>query len=350
MGNSGSGLPYEDLSDSKSVTLQGTHWIVREGKKIQADERGDKLNVSIFRFNKSQTECISLAQRNWQKLRKMRHPYIVSVLDGIDLEQELLMVTEHVIPLEIWQSRKSSNDATAEEVIWGLKCIIEALDFVHVNCNTLHGYLGPHSIFVAKNGDWKLGAMDFACVLTEEEEIFSKNERRLDDRFRAPERKDGTWTNTFGRGAPEGKPSTAFSAMDIYSLGVLFRDVRDKVSVSWGLSLPAGLDRCIQKMVSADFKKRPVCKQLLRQDVFVSGSITLMSTLNELSLKQPLECMEILEGLRDNIDLVTMPVCTHKVLPVVARTLRMCSTDFQNRDARESCRNVHTYYNNVHAI
>jgi SCY1-like protein 1 len=344
MGNSGSGLPYEDVPGGEGgagAALAGSaHWTIRAGRKIQADERGDKLEVSIFRFNKAQTEFVSLAQRNWQKLRKMRHPYIVSVLDGIDLEAELLVVTEAVTPLAAWEARQAPNGPTAEEVIWGMKCILEALDFVHVNCNTLHGYLGPHAIFVARNGDWKLGGMDFACVLAEEEDVFASSERRLEDQFRAPERRDGSWSSTFGRGAAGGKPSGAFGAMDMYGLGVLFREVRDKLSASCGLALPAGLDRCITKMVAADFKKRPVCKQILRQDVFVSGTILLMSTLNELALKPPLECMEILQGLRESAGLVSVPVCTHKVLPVVARTLRMCSADFQNRDARENCRQM----------
>lgn len=263
-----------------------------------------------------------------------RHPYIVSVLDGIDAEKELLMVTERVIPLNSWLSEQS----TAEEVLWGFKCILEALNFVHTNCGTLHGYIGPHAVFVAMNGDWKLGAMDLASVIADEPAVFRDNEHRLDVKYRSPERKDESWAGTFGCAA--GKPSSAYGAMDVYSLGILFQDVASQLTCRGTVALPAGLDRIVQKMLSSDFKKRPVCAQILRQGVFVSGGVALMSTLNELGLKQPLECVEILQGLRDSIQFITKPVCTFKILPVVARALGICFSDFQHRDAREACRQV----------
>ena len=253
------------------------------------------------------------------------------------MEKELIVVTEPVTPLEEWLSDYS----TTEEVVWGFKCILEALNFVHVNCQTLHGYIGPHAVYVAKNGDWKLGAMDLACVLADDEDLFCANEHRLDARYRAPERRDGSWGGVFGRAAD--KPSSAYGAMDVYGLGIVFRDVCDRLSSSGGAALPAGLDRIIQKMTSSEFKKRPVCAQILRQGVFVSGAVVLMATLNELALKQPQECAQTLQELRESVAAITVPVCSFKVLPVVARMLNSCVGDFQNRDARENCRQVHSF-------
>lgn len=250
------------------------------------------------------------------------------------MEKELVMVTERVTPLDAWLA----GQCTMEEVVWGFKCILEALSFVHVNCGTLHGYLGSHAVFVAMNGDWKLGGMDLACVLAEEEAVFRAHERRLDDRYRSAERRDGSWVTAFG--SATGKPSSAYGSMDVFSLGAVFAEVCDRLAALGCSSAPDGLDRIIQKMVSPDFKKRPVCAQILRQGVFVSGGVALMSTLNELALKQPSECIEILQSLSDSINFITKPVCSFKILPVVARALVMCVADFQNRDARENCRQV----------
>lgn len=46
--------------------------------------------------------------------------------------------------------------------MWGLYCIIRSLDFLHSECNIVHGNLSLESIYVNKGYVWKLGGFDLA--------------------------------------------------------------------------------------------------------------------------------------------------------------------------------------------
>ena len=63
-----------------------------------------------------------------------------------------------------------------DEIVWGFKCILDALQFLHTKCNFVHGFLSPFAIFVCTNGDWKLGLLDLACKMDvlEEEMMFKQ--------------------------------------------------------------------------------------------------------------------------------------------------------------------------------
>jgi hypothetical protein len=270
-------------------------------------------------------------------------------LDGIEMEKELVVVTESVTPLHVWlQQRSGSSDPSlAEEVVWGFKCLLEALNFIHLNCGAVHTYLGPHSIFIGRNGDWKLGGLDLVCALPDEETFFRANEARLDGKFRAPERREGTWMNVFGAAtrpvttsaaaASGGKASNPYGAMDVYSLGAVLQDVFDRCT---SLAAPPAVKQLVEKMTRVDCRKRLTCAQALRSEAFTSGGMALMAALSELAIKQPMESMDILQGMRDKIAIITKPVSTFKILPAVARALNTSVTDYQNRDSREACRQV----------
>ena len=107
------------------------------------------------------------------------------------MEDAIVVVTEEVIPLEKWlqlntESQKTieEKDTLIQEIIWGIKCILDGLNFLHNNCNIIHGYIGLHSCFVAKNGDWKLGALDLTCNIFDDNSFFTANEHLLGKPFR----------------------------------------------------------------------------------------------------------------------------------------------------------------------
>lgn len=273
------------------------------------------------------------------------------------MEKELVVVTESVTPLHVWlQQRASSSDASlVEEVVWGFKCLLEALNFIHLNCGAVHTYLGPHSIYIGRNGDWKLGGLDLVCSLPDEEAFFRTNEARLDNKFRAPERREGTWTNAFGAAtravttsaaaSSGGKASNPFGAMDVYSLGAVLQDVFDRCT---NLAAPPAVSQLVEKMTRVDCRKRLTCAQALRSEAFTSGGMALMGALSELAIKQPMESLDLLQGMRDKIAIITRPISTFKILPAVARALNTSVNDYQNRDSREACRQVRGNHNFVY--
>ncbi len=44
----------------------------------------------------------ALPQKNIQKLRTLRHPFVVTYVDSIDLDEASVLVTESCRPLETW--------------------------------------------------------------------------------------------------------------------------------------------------------------------------------------------------------------------------------------------------------
>ena len=89
---------------------------------------------------------------------------MLGFLESAEIEDSFLMVTEHAIPIGMWlKTIKQDNDSFDLEVIWGLKCVFEALHFLHSKCFITHCNINVLSVLSTKNGDWKLGLFDLAC-------------------------------------------------------------------------------------------------------------------------------------------------------------------------------------------
>lgn len=297
----------------------------------------DKDEVSIFRFLKSQTDKQIPAQRCFQKLRTIKHPYVLSYIDGIDLEDSLVLVTESCVSLELWIrdtiGRITSDDerqAILQESMWGFKCVLNALGFFHSTCNVSHNYLGHHAIFVCKNGDWKIGALDLASNLSLADDCsFLKSYvHLLGPTFIAPERKQFSLT--------EAQQSNLQGAADIFSLAQAMNQLFSAISVT----VPTSVSKLVAKMQLSDPRKRPSAEFLLKHPDFNTEHILLLSNLGELAIKPTGESISILGNITSQVSLIPRPVCIHKILPSVARVLQMAVNDFSNRDSRETCRQV----------
>ena len=135
MGNSsGAGLGFEAGEEVPYTNIN--FWKLHEGTKN--DDKDIKDKVSVFRFSKSEhADRLALAQRNVQKLRTLKHPFVLTFLDSVEVEDSLVVVTESCTPLETWiraRSSTGSQDAMAEskkdsllnEILWGFRCVVLA--------------------------------------------------------------------------------------------------------------------------------------------------------------------------------------------------------------------------------
>jgi len=350
MGNSNtSSLPFEITGQ---IEYDRIDWKFHTGQRKEDKER--KEEVSIFKFpkvigttntntNNNDTSLLIPAQRAVQKLRTLRHPFILSYLDSTEMDDAIMLVTEQSVPLSAWiksqssssssSSIKSSSSHLLSEIVWGMRCLLEALHFLHSNCNLTHGYICLQSVFVCRTGDWKFGALDLACNLNvyDDRAYYRPRAMNLDDRFLAPERRQ------FARGSENDGIDPAVltkqGLADIYSLGMLLQNVMD----SLGVVASANAGKCLKKMQSIEFKKRPSAQQALSM---VSDQLDLLSRLNELAIKPPADSVDILGHLAQHLDEVPISACHHKILPNVARVLSMSVNDFSKRDSRETCRQV----------
>lgn len=268
------------------------------------------------------------------------------------MEDSYAVVTEYSTPLSTWikqhiSSKHTQNEkeSLSMEILWGLKCILDACNFLHITCRISHSFISPQSCFVTKNGDWKLGFLDLACDISTESEHFRQFESLLETSYRSPERIDGSWTEKYSKNDSEQSTTTTSSssqpivgsAMDIYSLGKLIQYIFETLPQ---LEIPQCLNSPLKRMLSSDPKRRPSCSSILRLQCFQSDQLSLMTSISELQLKPPSECLEVFKTLKEKADVISRAACTFKILPSVGQSLNQAVNDFQNRDLRELSRQV----------
>lgn len=214
---------------------------------------------------------------------------------------------------------------------------MKALDFLHSNASLIHGNLGVHSIFVTQSGDWKLGAFDLAANMTNSEDVdfFANNHAVLEAKLIAPECR-GLRAGDSVKIEAVLKAKIPPFYLDMYSLGQTVQSVFD---VS-GAELSGSLSKYIANAVHSDMKKRPSAGKLLSVSVFNSDYIKILENVQEFAIKGQKEILESIKELDPLLPQMTIPICSHKVLPSVCKVMQIAVNDFQNRDARESCRQV----------
>ena len=256
-------------------------------------------------------------------------------IDTAEMEDSLALVTESCVPLETWlantnaQNSKDSSETSQhnqeddpvklQEILWGFKCILLALNFLHTHCSILHGNLGIHSIFVTPNGDWKLGGFELAGNMSVQSDMdmFMKNGHLLNNYYCSSERLQAE--------ALRAKNPPYY--VDMYSFGQCF----NKVFALLHLEMPRGFSKYLSAVLHADMKKRPTAQKLCESAMFHSEHLQFIESIGELSLKAPKEFLEVISQMEPKVAGLSRAVCAHKILPNLARTLQIAINDFPLR-------------------
>ena len=331
MGNSSASFPYTIVAPIEHAGSE--HWALSLGiPSNKTDANSSHCEVCIFKFAKSQKDKLKLGQHHYQKLRTLKHPFILSCIDGVDLPDALISVTEYCTPLSNWlaiQMKSVDEEMFTRNVIWGLKCICTSLSFLHDTCSSVHGNVGTAAIFVTRNGDWKLGSFDLIINTGNMEDVdfFKENLRFLKLSHNAPEMKDtynGMHTNLRGYTA----------ATDIYALGECIKGCFDKSNVN----TPSTVLRLLQKMMSIDSSKRPSTGEMLRNTLFRNEDIKLLCQIDEMLLNSQHDSMDILKSILNNLPRIPKETINYKIIPNLAIILDLSIKDFLKKEARENCR------------
>lgn len=347
MGNATGLASYEILTPAVEYSNSLVPWTINNALSTTAASTKDygnnkyciendmKESVCIFRLavNKQQPQSneTTLAQKAIQRLKVFKHPYVLKFVENAESTDGLALVTESCVPLETWLKSLKANQITVQlqEIMWGLKCILLALNFLHSNCSMIHGNLGLQSIFVVTNGDWKLGGMDLVGNMSMQAEAdhFAKFQHLLDREFVSPERNSPATLN---------ESLKSPFPIDIYSFGKIIQRVFNDVNIE----MPRSFGRYLTSMLQHDTKKRPSAAKLCQSSMFHSEDMLFIESIGELSLKSPKEFLEVISKMEDKLTVLSKPVCAHKILPNIARSLQIAMNDFPLRDAREGCRQV----------
>jgi len=137
------------LHNSTKRVIQPYHLLTLMAK-LTADVQEDGSKCSVFSFdinaNKSR---LPLARNALRKLRTLRHPGIIKVIDTVETDTFIYIATERVTPLT-WHVRRKS---LAEETIkWGLYTVAKTLAFINGDATSVHSSVRASSVFTTESG------------------------------------------------------------------------------------------------------------------------------------------------------------------------------------------------------
>lgn len=165
----GTSIPYT-IGEKVSSPLPDqpfSVWTIYDG----TDPKKDNSPVTIFEMNLQEpsnvrSDFVSLARNAFKKLKLVKFPSILSIIDYIENDNFIYIISEPVVPLFKYfdtHADRISKDAR----IAGIYTVAEALAFINTKGNCIHGNLNFYSsVFVNPAGDWKLFGFEVLTNLT----------------------------------------------------------------------------------------------------------------------------------------------------------------------------------------
>ncbi|KAJ6103089.1 hypothetical protein N7486_005516 [Penicillium sp. IBT 16267x] len=310
----GSSLPFS-LGDR--VDIGDSIWTLHNGTK-----RDDSSACSVFTFdivaNKSR---LPLAKNAVRKSRTLRHPGVIKVLDTIETESTLYIVTERVVPLSWQVKRRSLSEETAK---WGLYTVSSTLKFINEDASSVHGAVRASSVYTSESGEWKLGGFDILSSMKEDDAIIYTYGSIVPDaaRYTPPEVVKGGW---------EVIKRHPLAAVDAYGLGVLIFEVfngqfsgGDQIGKT--TNIPPSMHQSYKRLCTANPKLRLSPGHFVEQGkkhggFFQTSLIRLTEDIESLGLKTDAEREEFINELDNLSDDFPEDFFKMKVLPELLKSV-----------------------------
>ncbi|KAL1955991.1 hypothetical protein VTO42DRAFT_7891 [Malbranchea cinnamomea] len=310
----GSSFPY---SFGDRVDNDNSIWTLHNATK-----REDNSPCSIFTFeiaaNKSR---LPLAKNAVRKLRTLRHPGVLKVLDTIETDAQIYVVTERVAPLSWPVKRRSLNEETAK---WGLYTVASTLKFINEDAHSVHGAVRVSSIYTSESGEWKLGGLDILSSMKEDDAIIYAHGSLMPDsvRYAPPEIANGGWDVV---------KRNPLHAVDSYGLGTLIFEVfngsfRGSDQAGQTTNIPPSMHQSYKRLMNPNPKLRLSVANFLEQGkrsggFFVSPLIRLTQDIESLGLKSNEERDEFISELDEMWDDFPEEFFKAKVLPELLKSV-----------------------------
>lgn len=346
-GGLGGNLPYEIEKQDKSKVEQ----VLPCFDVLPGKSKTDKsLCVSIFQSKPN--SVYPVVANALKRMRTLRHPNILEFKDGYDSgssnssnSTSIIIVTEAVVPLELYLKQQVLS---LEAIQWGIRSIVQALEFLSSECHLFHGNVQLCSIFVTKGtlfelgylntytfvhlichmnvgGDWKLSGFelldDFASGPSSH---FRTHEHVVEllSHYKSPERLTRSWTAM----------TLSSLSTDIWSLGVVMAILFARAnSPSFNTHASVDVqDPAFQRHIPSNFKtsflkcfqdlptKRITAPELLRHSFFTSSTfIRSMDFLDQLAIQSVDDKVTFYQQLFTQLDAFPKGCCVFKILPTL---------------------------------
>eukprot|EP01091_Cochliopodium_minus_P013333 TRINITY_DN4272_c0_g3_i3.p1 TRINITY_DN4272_c0_g3~~TRINITY_DN4272_c0_g3_i3.p1 ORF type:complete len:952 (-),score=298.91 TRINITY_DN4272_c0_g3_i3:33-2888(-) len=182
--NQQSTLPYNVGEQSQIVNLI---WNLHD-----AIRKSDQKKFSLFSFDKKKNPTyIPLAQNCLRRLKTIKHPNIITYVDGLETEDQISIITE---PITTLNSNLPKLEEFPKAISYGIHQVTTAIIFLN-SSGFVHGNLKIDSIFVTPGGDWKLGGLELTCKLTEDLSILRNHFKVIGEKYIPPELTSGNFND-----------------------------------------------------------------------------------------------------------------------------------------------------------
>ncbi|KAI9092883.1 armadillo-type protein [Phlyctochytrium arcticum] len=313
LGSKGPSLPFTVGEAIRTESI----WTIHEGIK-----KDDKSPVTVFVFDAArQRDKLPLARNFLKKCRTIRHPDMLKVIEGVELETKIVIGIEAATPLRQDTSLQSLNPNL---IAWGLYKIATAIKFLNQDCNMIHGNIRPEAIYTTKSGEWRLGGYELLSSLTEEGPVLFNYGGYLPDssKYTAPEIRRGSWAAC--RSGP-------IHAADSWAFGCLIHEVfngffsrpedlgpRDKI--------PNELYPVFKSFISQDPKSRMTMLDFLekgawKQGYFDNDFISVTLSLEQIAIKDTFEKEQFIKKIDNSLDSFPLEFCKYKILPELIKAV-----------------------------
>ncbi|KAK9452911.1 armadillo-type protein [Dipodascopsis uninucleata] len=319
-----SAFPYS--TGEKIEFRNDTIWNVYHGT-----QRSDNSPCTIFEFDvNSQRSRLPLARNAVKKLRTLRFPGIIRVLDTFESESIILIATEKVIPLDIAiQSLKNVNN---EVIKWGLYLVANTVKFINTDAGSTHGNIRMSSVYVTESGEWRLSGLELLTSPKEEEPILYTFGGLVPEssRYAAPE---------VIKSGYDGLRKQPPHLLDSYHYGILIYEVFngrlstvDQLQENSPKHIPRELFGPFRKLIQPLPRSRASVKQFVEvgqgdsnvtpgAGFFVTHLISLSKSLENLSVQNEYERDTFLRELQSTKDKFPPGYLRVKVLPELIKCL-----------------------------
>lgn len=203
---------------------------------------------------------LPLARNAVKKLRTLRHPGVIKVLDTVETDSYIYVATERLVPLRWHIKRKSMSEETIK---WGLFSIAQTVKFINDEASSIHGNLKAASVYTSESGEWKLGGFEVLSSLKDDEAVIYRYGSLVPEsaRYMPPELAKSGWETI------KKNPATA---LDAYNFGILLFETfngdflgSDQVGQTKGI--PSNMQPIYKRLVNANPKSRSSVAHFLDQ-------------------------------------------------------------------------------------
>ncbi|KAF2662290.1 ARM repeat-containing protein [Lophiostoma macrostomum CBS 122681] len=309
--------PAFGYSFGDRVDIDASIWTLHNGTK-----REDGSKCSIFSFDVSANKSrLPLARNALRKLRTLRHPGVVKVLDTVETESYIYIATERLTPLSWHVKRKS---LTEETIKWGLHNVAKTLKFINADATSVHGCVRPASVFFGESGEWKLAGFDALSSMKEDDAVLPTYGSLIPDstRYMPPEISKGGW---------EAMRQNPAHAIDAYNFGTLIFETfnggfQSSDQLGQMKTIPPSMHQSYKRLLNPNPKSRMSVGQFLDQGrrlggFFQTPLIQITDDIESLGLKADTERDELLSKLDEVADDFPADFFKMKVLPELLKSV-----------------------------